>query len=292
MQGKADYVGSPPSARLGELAARYTTQLHVFPSTATRALFLNTRVPPFDDLRVRRALNFALDRRELVRLSGGTDEVAGTCQILPPNFPGYRPYCPYTLNPGRSTWSAPDLATARRLITASGTTGMPVVVWYPAAIPVGEVFSRYAAKLLGRLGYRASLKAVSDPTGYFGEIGDSRTRAQIGFTGWSADYPAPSNFLNVLFSCQSFKPASTENLNVSGFCDADVDARIRKALRLQTLDPRAANAAWAQVDRAVVDRAPWVTATSPYDIGFVSRRVGNYQFSPQWGVLLDQLWVR
>ena len=64
-------------------------------------VILNTRVPPFDDIRVRRALNVGIDRRAVVRAIGGPAAGAPTCQILPPNFPGYVHYCPY---------GAPDLA--------------------------------------------------------------------------------------------------------------------------------------------------------------------------------------
>ena len=88
------------------------------------ALFLNTRVPPFDDERVRQALNVAVDRRAVVRAVGGPAAATPTCQILPPNFPGYVRYCPY---------DAPDLRTARRLVAASGTRGMRVSCGRPSS---------------------------------------------------------------------------------------------------------------------------------------------------------------
>ena len=77
--------------------------------------------------RVRRALNYAVDRREITRLAGGPDLAQPTCQLLPPGFPNYRPSCPYTLHPSPGGgWSAPDLERARRLIEQSGTKGTPV----------------------------------------------------------------------------------------------------------------------------------------------------------------------
>ena len=68
----------------------------------TDYLFLDTTVAPFDDVRTRRALNFAIDRDRLVELAGGEQVAAPTCQILPPGLPGYEPICPYTFDPDAS----------------------------------------------------------------------------------------------------------------------------------------------------------------------------------------------
>jgi len=67
---------------------------------------------------------------------------------------------------------------------------------------------------------------------------------------------------------------------------------MRTALRLQLTNPPAAGEEWAKVDRTVVNEAPWVAVANPTGIDLISRRVSNYQHNPQWGILLDQLWVR
>jgi peptide/nickel transport system substrate-binding protein len=86
-------------------------QLHSDPLIATYYMFLNVRVPPFDDPRVRQAINLAADRGRLVDLLGGELAAQPTCQMVPPNIFGYRPYCPYTVDSGPAgTWIAPDLA--------------------------------------------------------------------------------------------------------------------------------------------------------------------------------------
>src|SRR6266508_3550992 len=93
-------------------------------------LFLNTRLRPFDDVRVRRAINYAVDRAAVVRTQGGPELAQPLCQIRPPSIAGYRPYCPYTLDRTRAgEWKAPDLARARRLVAASGTRGIKVTLW-------------------------------------------------------------------------------------------------------------------------------------------------------------------
>nr|MBA3736932.1 ABC transporter substrate-binding protein [Actinomycetota bacterium] len=109
---------------------------------------------------------------------------------------------------------------------------------------------------------------------------------------WQADYPAPSNFLDVLLSCRAFQRGVGLNLNAPQFCDRAIDRRIHRSLELQPTDPAAANALWSRIDRELVDKAPLVPLVNPKQVDFLSRRVGNYQYNPQWGVLLDQLWVR
>jgi hypothetical protein len=64
------------------------------------------------------------------------------------------------------------------------------------------------------------------------------------------------------------------------------------AIVLQTTDPHAANAQWAEIDHELVDAAPWIPYSNGRALDFVSKRVGNFQFHPVWEVLFDQLWVR
>jgi peptide/nickel transport system substrate-binding protein len=293
LRGTADVDSTSwsPNTSRGLLAATLTrnaSQVHTNPAPTTGGLFLNTSVAPFDRLDVRRAVNYAADRAAAVEVGGGPALKHATCQILPPNFPGYRPYCPFTAGPTENgSWTAPDLAKARALVAASGTRGMKVVVWSYA--PQGR-WGLYAVKLLRSLGYRTSLKVLDDPD-YWSAVDDSRTRAQAGFTVWVNDYPAASSFFIPLFTCASFRPADPANTNVSEFCDPGIDRQIERALTLQATSPDAARGLWEQIDRQTVDQALWVPLVNPKVIDFLAVRVGNYQYSPQMGVLIDQLWV-
>ena len=137
-------------ARVRELAIRYGGQLHSAPEPQLDFMSLNAGMPPFDDVRARRALNYAVDRAKVVELAGGAEVARPTCQLLPPGFPSYRPRCRYTLNPNPAgTWTAPDLAKARRLVRESGTSGSLVRIWVERSHkPQG----RYFSSLLRRLG--------------------------------------------------------------------------------------------------------------------------------------------
>jgi peptide/nickel transport system substrate-binding protein len=290
-RGAADLVvladafsSSVGAERLGALAARAPGQVHSAPAAATDWMFLNASLRPFDDIRVRRALNYATDRARIVELAGGRQVAGPTCQIIPAGFPGYRPYCPYTAQPtaGRG-WTAPDLGRARRLVARSGRAGERVTVWVP---DFQRAVGRYFVALLRDLGFRASMR-VNDAGPHFGAIYDPRTRAQIGFVGWALDYVSPSNFLGPNFTCAS--PADRRPENASQMCDRTLSRQFDRALAAQGAE---AAEGWAAADRRLVDLAPAVPMTNHRGLVFVSKRVGNVQQHPQWFTLLDQLWVR
>jgi len=248
-------------------------------------MYLNTRVPPFDDPRVRRALSYAVDRHAVKERYPGLAQI--TCQYVPPNFPGYQPYCPYTLSPSPAgAWTAPDRAAATRLIKASGTRGMRVTVW--SADDFVDV-SRYFVKLLDSLGYRARLRSFADSGKFFSYVNDSRNKAQLG-AYFFGDSPSPSE-LTAPLRCRTFVPNSADNQNTAQYCSRELEGRIERALRLQASDPAAAGPAWAAVDRQIVDQAPAISLLVREGIDLVSTRVDNYQHHPVWGVILSQLWV-
>jgi YVTN family beta-propeller protein len=282
-----------PAGRVGGLLTRHADRLHSDPSPLTFWYFLNTQVPPFDDVRVRRALNYGLDRTAIERAGRSALYRPLACQILPAGFPGYRPYCPYTRNPNAAgTWSAPDLTRAHALVRASGTRGMRVeVVGFRVPGGGNERGARVFTTALRRLGYRSSLRLLPDFGPYLEYVADSRNRAQLGQTGWLANTLAPSEFMR-LFSCAEFVPKSSRaNANFSEFCDPRIDAKMKRAAILQASEPARANELWAEVDHALLDRAVAVPVVGGRILAFVSDRVGNFQNHPLWGTLLDQLWV-
>jgi YVTN family beta-propeller protein len=282
-RGRADVLFDPvPRELVREVQTQYAAQAHAHPTWGVTYLFLNSRVPPFNDPRIRQAANYAANRSAAVPAAAQLLGSEPTCQILPPNFPGYRRYCPYTTNPGPSgVWKRPDLERARRLIAASGTKGAPVTIWIPAnQRSEGPI----AAALMRSLDYRVRVEYVSNHLYYFSDkgLGNPRSRVQAGVSSWFADYPGASSFIE-FFSCKGYVH----------FCDPRIEAFIRRARTLPTTDPYAANQLWARIDHAMVDRAAVVPLITHKTLELVSRRVKNYESSPYpTGVLLDQLWVR
>jgi YVTN family beta-propeller protein len=283
-RGLADVAlgGSPPLPRrqLDVLAVRRPEQLHVSTGLSTTFFFLNTRAPPFDDARARRAVNNAFDREAFARQLGAA--FSPTCQILPPNFPGYRPTCPYASGGVRA------MDSARRLVRKSGTAGARVLVWMPGPI-AGQ--GGYLVSLLDSLGYRARLKRVK-PERYFEAVSDSRLRPQAGYYSWNAGFPSATDFIPPQFSCATFKPGTPGQSNMSEFCDRAIDAEMARAAAVQVRDPAAATVLWQRVEKSLLARGPVVPAYNRRIVDFVSRRVGSYQYNPQWGFLLDQAWVK
>jgi peptide/nickel transport system substrate-binding protein len=281
-EGRADWSADIVPARLlPSLRRRFPAQLHTNATTETDFFRLNTTLRPFDDVRVRRALNLAIDRRAIVRIYGGRDAAAPTCQVLPAGILGFRRYCPFTRHPrADGVWTAPDLSAARKLVAASGTRGSRVTVWGWSDDPtISPAVANYTAAVLRRLGFRTHVRIAS----HAAPAGSTDSAIQLIPAGW-LDTTA-YNFFGPWFSCDGA-------LNGGFFCDPALDRSIRLARTLEATDPRAAASVWARVDRTVVDQAAWVPLVNPRLIDFVSARVRNYQHHPYWGILADQLEVR
>jgi YVTN family beta-propeller protein len=279
--GQADYmIGQIPADSFPTLRTQYAPQLHIA-SVNTTYLFLNTKIAPFDDQRVRQAVNLAIDRNQIVDLRGGPIAAQTTCQVLPPNFPGYEPYCPYTANPGPDgRWSAPDMDAARALVAASGTAGAKIVVGpvTPRLNPLAE----YVTSVLSDLGYDASTETVTKASDAFQAIfGDQRVA--VGAFAYTADYPSPADFLEQL-NCEG-------GVATTNYCSVELTAAMQQAAQLQLTDPAAANGQWAAIDRQLTDLAVWAPLVNEGS-QLVSARLGGYQFNVAIGVLLDQAWVQ
>ena len=288
--GQADWtLESPPADRLNELGTKFASQTHVETLTAFWYAPMNTNLAPFNNLKARQAVNFAIDRTALVKIFGGPKLATPSCQVLPPGFPGHVDYCPYTKNPG-ARWSAPDIAKAKQLVKESGTAGQKVTV-LSSDDEVNKAVGVYLQSVLNQIGYKASVKPISGNI-FFTYVQNTKNKVQINVQQWYQDNPAASDFLNILFGCDSFHPGSDSSINIAGFCDKKIDAEMKHALKTALTDEAAANKEWAKIDKQVTDASPMATMFTPKHIDFVSKRVGNFTFSKQFYWLVSQAWVQ
>ena len=275
-----------PPVVTNSLETRYSSQLYTAPELTVLGLWLNTRIAPFNNLRARQALNYAVDRNQLARINDGYV----TCQILTPNTDGYKRYCPFTESPEPTgTYHGPDLVEARKLIAQSGTEGQQVTIWF-YDIPIGRRNGAYFVSVLRKLGYKAKLRTVphTGPTW--------RSDRQAGVAGWGGNFPSANDAFST-FTCHAYTSSPTTNQNPAGFCDPTIDQRIKRARALQSTNPSAAAALWSSIDHQLTNDAPWVAMKLFLSEDFVSRRTGNYKYcwlagySGSAGACLDQLWV-
>ena len=286
--GRADLMDISFNGQLYRpLAIRYPTRVHSGLKLITTYLFLNTRQPPFTSLKARQALNYAIDRARIIQLLhlDSPGQATPTCQVLPAGFPGYQPYCPYTVGPNDGAWHGPDPATAVRLARESGTTHVPVTVWNDQT-DFGKSAGAYLVQVLRQLGYRATVRNVTLDQ-FDAAVHNASRKIQLGLTGWAPDIPAASDFILPVLTCGSYD-------NLARFCDHHIDELASEAQAAQQTDPAAARKLWSSIDRIVTDQAAWVPVFNESGTAFfVSARVGNYQDSGYYiGPLLDQIWIR
>ncbi|HET7591014.1 MAG TPA: ABC transporter substrate-binding protein [Solirubrobacterales bacterium] len=241
-QGKVDWMkNQPPPDRYATLANRYEgTQFRQVPTISVYYFWLNTQRPPFDDARVRRAVNYALDPAALERIYAGT--LARTQQVLPPQMPGYRKFELYPH----------DLAKARELIARAHPADRQVTVWTNNLPPNNEA-GEYFQQVLEELGFSVKLKKINGAS-YFTLIGNSNTPdLDAGWGNWLLDYPHPDDYFQPQLSGESIVPEG--NSNWAEFDDPKVNAKIRE-LALQQLGPKQERE-YAALDREVMEQAPW-----------------------------------
>jgi peptide/nickel transport system substrate-binding protein len=248
------YYQIPPS-RLPTIEQKYRSRLRAFTPPNLMYFFMNTRVPPFNSLEVRRAVNYAISRHWLRHLAGGSAHA--TENILPRGYPSFRPHSLYRH----------DLRKAIRLVRESGYRGRKVFVWnhdVAADIP----FTEYLVSVLNRIGFRARQKVVT-ASNYWTTLGDEKTRAQIGFADWFQDYPHPLDWFGLL---NGRTIAPTRNSNYANFDVGWANRDIAALTRQSQLTPRV-DGRWAALDRRVMRLAPWAPFLNREQTDFFSRRV-------------------
>jgi peptide/nickel transport system substrate-binding protein len=292
--GEADEVfdgDQIPSDQLTTLnSPTYASQVHVNTLTADWYMALNTTRPPFNNLKARQAINYAANRTAYVKIAGGPSLAVPACQILPPNFPSYVAYCPYTTG-SETVWSGPNVAKAKALVKASGTMGDKVVV-NSTNDQVGTELAEQMVSDLDSIGYKASTQLLSATNQYpFVQNSANSSKWNVAWSAWYQDYPAPSDFLNVLLGCGTIHKNSDASPNIAEFCDPAIEKLINEAEAAGSSDPAKASQLWTEIDHMDTNEAPWVDLYNPKQIDFLAKNVHGYEWNPQWYILIDQLWL-
>jgi oligopeptide transport system substrate-binding protein len=203
----------------------------------------NTTEPPFDDVKVRQAFNYAIDRQTLATVLL-QDLVVPAAGILPPGFPGFNPDLKgYEFDPVKAIqlFQESKYGSGREIpritLTLPGSFGA-------AISPTTEAFLAMWQETLGvEIGILQTEWAI-----FLEDLHQNRFQMFGGF-GWIADYPDPENFLDVLFHSKSTN-------NQSQYSNGQVDLLLERARVEQ--DEQARFDLYHQAEKIIVDDAPWV----------------------------------
>jgi peptide/nickel transport system substrate-binding protein len=275
--GRLDWMSEElPGPTYLSLRHRYPSRVRLEPTLSTEYFWLNTAEPPFDDVRVRRAVNYAVDRAVFSRLSGG--QTSPTQQLLPPDLPGYR----------KSSLYPYDMAKARRLIDAADPSDHEITVWSYGRpgylLPTEDAV--YFAAVLKELGFTVHLRVLGIDR-YFEVVENPRKEdLDAGIADYFANYPDPDDFFQETLG-RRVTPYFNENL-----------AQFFVPSLKRVIDNLAARpgatvpvAGYAALDRAYMGLAPWVPIGNNSEPVFVSKRIdlGKVVSNPSFGVDLASL---
>jgi ABC-type transport system substrate-binding protein len=238
------------------------------------------RQKPFDDVRVRQAVCWAIDHRAVLKAISGVGEVAG--EFLPPGMPGVRRLGRY-LGPD----GGPDIVKARALLREAGyPNGFSTKLYGMTPEPVPRMLTLIQQNLAD-VGIRAELD-LGEAVAYTGMAENVSNHVPFGYYAWYADYVDPSNFFDVLLNGERIQP--TNNLDLSMFDDHGINAAIHRAMAATGDSTRAR--LWHQIDERVMDAAPVVCLVHRYDDRLYSPRIGGWYRHITRILKIDRLYVK
>jgi ABC-type transport system substrate-binding protein len=234
---------------------------------------MNVRMKPFDDRRVRQALNYALDKRHTARLLNGT--TVASHGILPPGMFGRAPdLAPYPH----------DVAKARALLAEAGyPAGFDVEYLTPNDDETENVVGSLQSDL-AEVGVRVHITVMTWAT-YATAIGKPGESA-FSLATWTADYPDPTNFFETPFHSRAIKP--TDSTNDTFYANPELDAVLDAAR--QELDGDRRAAMYRRAERILYDDVPWIwdyhrvttEVTQPYVRGAAPHPIWLRDYTSAW----------
>jgi peptide/nickel transport system substrate-binding protein len=272
-QGKYDYMENPPPAdRYTEVKENFEgSQFRIEPTISTYYFWMNTRQPPFDDVKVRQAVNYAVDSAALERVYSG--QIKGTQQILPPGMPGYEKFEPYPH----------DMEKAKEMLKEANPSDMDITVWTDNESPNNEA-GEYYEGVLKELGFNTKLK-ILNADNYFTVIGNQSTAdLDTGWSDWFQDYPHPNDFFQPLLAGESI--LQTNNGNFANISEPDLNKEIAELGEEQL--GSAQEDKYKELDKKYMEVAPWAPYGTRTLSTFVSSAINleSVIYSPTFGAYL------
>jgi dipeptide transport system substrate-binding protein len=236
------------------------------PAFMTAFVALNTQHKPFDNPKVRQALNMAFDRATYVKAV-----FDGTAT------PAVNPYPAGTWSYAKDVQPYPhDFVQAKKLLADAGyPNGFSTTIW---TRPTGSVLNpdpKLSAELLqadfAKIGVTAQVKVIE-----WGELIRSAKQGQhdVLFMGWAGDNGDPDNFLTPQFSCASVQ----SGINFARYCDPALDKLITDG-RSKT-DEAARTGSYLKAQQLIHDQALWIPLAYPSAAAVLQPNVDGYQISP------------
>jgi peptide/nickel transport system substrate-binding protein len=230
-----------PPALLPQIQRQADSRFARVPIPSTFYFFMNTTKAPFNNMKVRQAVSYAIDRQAMVRLASGF--LKPTCFFLPEGIVGHpTSSCPYGLTP--------NLAKAKQLVQQSGQAGAKITVWGEQRSPRRE-YVDYYTDLLNKIGFKATEKIIAD-TVYFPTIGNAKTDPQTGFADWIQDFPNPSDFY-LLMDGRAIQP--TNNENFSKVNDPNIQRALIALNPIPATKLQSVGSDWTKLDEYVAKQA-------------------------------------
>jgi peptide/nickel transport system substrate-binding protein len=244
-------------------------QVFTNPLPATTYLFLNYTVPPLDNVKVRQAVNYALNRTNLLKVWGGPSQGQTTSQVLPPTMPGYVKADNYP--------DAGDLAKAQSLMQEAGvTTPVNLVLRTRNDAPGYVQVAQAIQAQLKQIGINVDIQSAPDAANQAITTVPAN-KVPMGLSTWTQDYPDPDDFFVPLLYGGSI--TATNNNNYASFNQPEINTAI-EGMGAVTGPDRAAK--WNEIDKQTIGTyAAWAPVFNPSQVvlmakgycGFVSHPV-------------------
>lgn len=255
---------------------KWKKQIAHAPMMDVRYLCINTELTPFDDVRVRQAMNYAIDKSRIVATQSGRVQPAQG--VLPPGIPGYNPNLKsYDYNPEK----------ARQLLQEAqykNDPKKPITLWYANMVWYPKA-AQSIQEDLKKVGMEINLKSVTYAE--LKTVAGRRKAIPLSIMGWLQDYPDPSNFLDVMFNSK----AITENasLNRAFYSNPQVDRLLDKAA--VEIDRARRLEMYQETEQIIVDDAPWVPLVHTERYIATQPWIKNYQLHPMWSARYEYVKV-